>query len=236
MRILEPALWAIGGAALAVAAWPAAIWLIAKAVEEYDDVEWCRPYKWQWLVIIAEGALAGWGLLARLHPIWLLLGFVPAVWLLLAAALVDLRLRLLPRRACWAAVAFLLAVEIPGGTLGHTEAHLWEALAAGVGLGLLFALLYKLAPAQSGLGDARAVVAVGMLLGWFGVYAVIVGMAISFVTAAGGALVVWVALLARRGRRWTEIGVPLGPFLVLACAISPLVATLQVLGGGGKML
>jgi leader peptidase (prepilin peptidase) / N-methyltransferase len=123
---------------------------------------------------------------------WLL--GVALVSVLVAAALVDVRRRVIPNRltAAGAAVGLaLLALVDPG--------HLAVHLVAATGAGGFFLAAAMLRPGDLGMGDVKLAAVLGLYLGAAVVGALLVALLAA--TAAGLA-----------GRRTT---VPLGPFLAL---------------------
>jgi len=76
----------------------------------------------------------------------------------------------------------------------------------------LFAVAARISAAAMGGGDVKLVPTLGLLMGYLGAGAVVIGLAIAFALSS---LVVLVGLAARRLRLTSAI--PLGPYLLLGC-------------------
>jgi leader peptidase (prepilin peptidase)/N-methyltransferase len=132
-----------------------------------------------------------------------------------AMAYVDLLRHLLPDRltvpALLAAAALLgVAAVVTQDPSGYARA--W-ACAGGMFLAyLVLALVY---PAGLGLGDVKLAASLGLLLGWLGWAAAVVGLLAAFVV--GG--VVGVVLLALR-RATRRSAVPFGPSMLLGALVA----------------
>lgn len=125
---------------------------------------------------------------------------IPFVAVLVAAAAIDLRLRIVPNRllapaAAWAvaAAAVLAPAELPGRALSG-------ALAFAV---LLAPALIR--PGALGMGDVKLAGMMGLYLG----AAVVPALAAAFVAGAA----VGAAMLVRRGRAASGRAIPFAPFL-----------------------
>jgi leader peptidase (prepilin peptidase) / N-methyltransferase len=145
-------------------------------------------------------------------PAW---AWFVAVGLLLGV--IDLREKLLPNRVLapgTAGTALLL-------TVAAAVDEAWPALLrAVVAAGICFAVLLVmalLAPAGLGMGDVKLAALLGLVLGWLGWDAVLLGLFLGFVLQA----VVGLALLAsRRAGRRTEL--PFGPALLVGAFVAAL--------------
>lgn len=148
---------------------------------------------------------------------------LPAVWYLTALAValaaIDIRHHRLPDRLILPSypLALLLlgaaALALPGSG-GHLVRAL-AGMAAGAGFYLLLALIQ---PAGIGWGDVKLSGLLGLYLGWFGVTALVTGVAGAFLLAALTGL----GLLAA-GRATRKTHLPLGPFM-LAATLAVIVA------------
>jgi leader peptidase (prepilin peptidase) / N-methyltransferase len=98
--------------------------------------------------------------------------------------------------------------------------RLGRAVACGLAAGAVYLLLVLVAPAGMGVGDAKLAVGLGVVLGWFGWTAVVLGIAAGFVLAG----LVGVVLLALR-RVGRKDPLPHGPFMLLGALLSVLLAT-----------
>jgi leader peptidase (prepilin peptidase) / N-methyltransferase len=134
-----------------------------------------------------------------------------AGWAAVSVALtfIDLAVHRLPDRltlpvAGWVVLVLGLAALVSGGP--------WvRSVLAGLACGGGFLLMTLVAgDAAFGLGDAKLALSIGVLLGWLGWTAVVLGLAVAFLS---GGLVAAALLLTRRvGRR---DALPFGPYLVL---------------------
>ncbi len=92
-----------------------------------------------------------------------------------------------------------------------------RALGAGAALFVFFVLLRVAGRGAIGGGDVKLAALVGVLLGWVGWSAVLLGVVAAFLAAGVVAIVL---LAARRATRSTRI--PFGPFLVIGTWIGVL--------------
>lgn len=148
---------------------------------------------------------------------------LPAVWYLTALAValaaIDIRHHRLPDRLTLPSypLALLLlgaaALALPGS--GGQLVRALAGMAAAAGFYLLLALIQ---PAGIGWGDVKLSGLLGLYLGWFGVTALVTGLAGAFALAALTGLGL---LLAGRATRKTQL--PLGPFM-LAATLAVIVA------------
>lgn len=153
---------------------------------------------------VAVGALLAVAALAVRGGFTLLLP-AHAAFAVLASALtaLDFRLRRLPDALTFPAYPLLLALlALPGDGSALLRALL-AALALTAGY---YALAFS---GGAGLGDVKAAGTVGLVLGWTGWHAVLVGTVYASLLAA-----VWAVglLAARRASRRTQI--PFGPFMM----------------------
>ena len=140
-----------------------------------------------------------------------------AVGLLLAV--IDLREHLLPNRV------LLPGVVVAAGLLAAAAAvdDAWPALlravlAGGLCFGVLL-VMALLAPAGLGMGDVKLAGLIGLVLGWLGWQAVVLGLFLGFLLQA----VVGLLLLAlRRAGRRTDL--PFGPALLVGALVAALVS------------
>ena len=142
------------------------------------------------------------------------------VWFLavgLLLGVIDLRTKLLPNRVLVPGIAgtallLTLAAAVDGD---------WPALLrAGVAAGLCFAVLLVMAliaPAGLGMGDVKLAALLGLVLGWLGWDAVLLGLFLGFVVQAVAGLVL---LASRKAGRSTEL--PFGPALLAGALVAAL--------------
>ncbi|WP_324277148.1 A24 family peptidase [Blastococcus brunescens] len=137
----------------------------------------------------------------------------------LLLAVIDLRERLLPNRillpaGIGAAVLLVLAAALDDAW----PALLRAVLAAGACFVVLL-VMALLAPAGLGMGDVKLAALLGLMLGWLGWPAVLLGLFLGFLLQA----VIGLALLAvRRAGRRTEL--PFGPALLLGSLVAALLS------------
>ena len=161
-------------------------------------------------VACAVFAALSFGLITfRFWPGWelpALLAFCAVAVVLSAVDLAENRLPNAVVGAGIAVVAALLVVAAVGA--GEWMRVLWALLWAG-GLFAAFLVLTLISPAAMGMGDVKLAALLGLMLGWFGVWAVLLGVAMAFVI---GGLVAIVALALRRVTLKGEL--PFGPSML----------------------
>lgn len=111
-----------------------------------------------------------------------------------------------------AALGLLIAALISGAWGQYGRA--WLGAAA---VSAFFLVLALMRPSDLGLGDVKLSVSVGMLLGWVGWNAVVVGVFFAFLI---GGLVGLVLILARQANRRTAL--PFGPFILAGALLALL--------------
>lgn len=140
-----------------------------------------------------------------------------AVGLLLAV--IDLREKLLPNRILLPATVAAAGLLTLAAALDGTWPDLVRALLAGAASFAVLLVMALLAPTGLGMGDVKLAALLGLVLGWFGWSAVVLGFLLGFVLQA----VVGLALLAvRRAGRDTEL--PFGPALLTGTLAAVLLA------------
>lgn len=159
----------------------------------------------------AVSALAAALLGAATGPDWPLLWLVPLTPVAVALSTIDWHTRLLPRVVVVpVTLAAVVVVTVVGLATGEREA-LVRALVAMVLARSFFWVLWFVRSAGMGFGDVRLAAPVGLVLGWAGWGALVIGLWSSFVLFVVPALVV---LLARRDRSLLKKSFPFGPFMV----------------------
>ena len=151
----------------------------------------------------------------RLPLGWLLLAYLPFLWVLVALSLIDLETKLLPNAIVYpSAVAGipLLAVTTVLADLDWTHfIRGIEGLAAGAGAFFVIALIY---PAGMGMGDVKLAGLIGLFLGFTGWGYLIGGFFLAFLVGA----VVGIALMGA-GRAGRKTAIPFGPFMALGAIL-----------------
>jgi leader peptidase (prepilin peptidase)/N-methyltransferase len=143
--------------------------------------------------------------------------------LMLAVALIDARFRIVPNRLVYPAM-LLFGAAIVIGDLAGAEVDAPRAALGMVTYSLPFFLLVLALPHGLGMGDAKLVAVIGLVLGSLGLAYVAVAAGIGIVAAGIGALVALVALGYGRKQH-----MPFGPFLaaggVIAAVAGPRIAS-----------
>jgi leader peptidase (prepilin peptidase)/N-methyltransferase len=140
-------------------------------------------------------------------------------------AVVDLQHRLLPNRVVLPAIAAVAVLLGVAAAVDGTAAPLVRALIGGVVLFLAFFVLAFISPASLGMGDVKLAALLGLLLGWVGWPAVLLGALAGFVLQA----VLSLGLLAAR-RIGLQGHLPFGPAMLAGAAV--VVALPGLLAGG----
>lgn len=143
-----------------------------------------------------------------------LLAFAAAATVL---AIVDLAEKRLPNAVIFPTLGAVALLLVPATWVLGTW---WPLLWAIVGSAAMFAVYFLLAlisPASMGMGDVKLALIIGLLLGWFGLSAWLVGLLAAFVV--GGVI----ALIALAMRRVTLRGsIPFGPSMLAGALIAVL--------------
>ncbi len=134
---------------------------------------------------------------------WLVAG----VWL----AVTDLRTGLLPTRVIWSAAGAVWALYAAASLIEAEPAGLIGAALGAALCGAVLAAVHFVHPPSMGFGDVRLSVLNGLLCGWWGWQAALVGLMAGFALATPEAVVV----IIRHGMRASR---PLGPYLLAGAA------------------
>ncbi|MDQ2811178.1 MAG: A24 family peptidase [Actinomycetota bacterium] len=134
-------------------------------------------------------------------------------WLILVAvplAATDIAVHRLPDPLTAAAFTGTLALLTAAALTGHQPGHLARAAIGAAALACFYLLLWLIRPGEMGLGDAKTAASIGLVLGWAGWQALVIGTFAGFAMAAvyGGIL-----MAAHRATRTSQL--PLGPFILL---------------------
>lgn len=143
---------------------------------------------------------------------WLAAG----VWL----AVTDLRTGLLPTRVIWPTAGVVWALYAAASLIEAEPAGLIGAALGAAICGGILAAVHFAHPPSMGFGDVRLSVLNGLLCGWWGWQAALVGLMAGFALAVPEALIV----IIRHGMRASR---PLGPYLLAgsAAAVAWAIAT-----------
>lgn len=207
MSPLTSVLCAAAGAAAGAAGW---VWLRTGSYRTEGD-EPRRRLRSAWLVVPVAalgGGIAGlsgdWTITL---PAWIyLVGAVSAVW-------IDLDVHRIPDRVLLVWAPLMTVSLVVCSAVANLGWHmLLRAGITAVGLGVIF---LGLALAGSmGLGDVKLAAVTGLLLGWLGWPAVVLGTVSAFVLAA----VVAVVFLARGASRTAHLA--FGPAIIAGAAVA----------------
>ena len=164
------------------------------------------------LTAVTFGALA-----LRFGLSWIL----PALLAFAAAAtvltLVDLAEKRLPDAVVFPTLGVVAVLLLPATwALGTWWPLLW-ALAGAAAMFAVYFLLALISPSSMGMGDVKLALVIGLLLGWFGLSAWLIGLLAAFVV--GGVI----ALVALALKRVTLRGsIPFGPSMLAGALIALL--------------
>lgn len=153
---------------------------------------------------------SGWPLL----PV--LLAFAATATVLAIVDLVELRLPNAVIVPALVAVALLLVLA--SWLTGEWQRLLW-ALAGGAGMFAVYLVLALISPKSMGMGDVKLAAPIGLLLGWWGLGAWLIGLLAAFIVGGVAALV---ALALRRVSLRGSI--PFGPSMLAGALIAVLLA------------
>ncbi len=159
------------------------------------------------LAVVSAALFAAVGLCFGWSPDLPALAWFVGIGLLLAV--IDLREKLLPNRILLPATVVAAGLLTLAAALDGSWPDLVRALLAGAASFAVLLVMALLAPTGLGMGDVKLAALLGLVLGWFGWSAVLLGFFLGFVLQAALGL----ALLAgRRAGRSTEL--PFGPALL----------------------
>lgn len=130
------------------------------------------------------------------------------VWL----AVVDYRTRTLPTRVIWGAAAAVWVLYTAASLVEATHVGLLGAAIGAAACGGFLAAIYLVHPPSMGFGDVRLSVLNGLICGWWGWQAALLGLTVGFTLALPEALV----MLLRHGPKASR---PLGPYLVAGTGV-----------------
>lgn len=125
-----------------------------------------------------------------------------------ALSVVDLRARVLPTRIIWSTAALVWILYVAASLLQARSDRLVGAALGAAICGAALAAIHFVHPPSMGFGDVRLATLNGLLCGWWGWRAALLGLAAGFLVALPGAIVT----LIREGGRASR---PLGPYLVI---------------------
>jgi leader peptidase (prepilin peptidase) / N-methyltransferase len=153
----------------------------------------------------------------RFGPSWIL----PALLIFAAAAtvltLVDLAEKRLPNAVVFPTLGAVALLLVPPTWASGAWWPLVWALVGAAGMFAVYFVLALVSPSSMGMGDVKLALVIGLLLGWFGLNAWLVGLLAAFVV--GGVI----ALIALALRRVTLRGsIPFGPSMLAGSLVAVL--------------
>lgn len=147
---------------------------------------------------------------------WPLLWLVPLTPVAVALSVIDWHTRLLPRvLVVPATLVSISIVTAVGLSTGEREA-LVRALVGMLAVRSFFWILWFIRSAGMGFGDVRLAAIVGLVLGWEGWGALVIGVWVGFVCFALPGLVL---AIVRRDRSLMRKPFPYGPFMVVGALV-----------------
>jgi len=161
----------------------------------------------------ASIGLAAW----RLGPVIPLAAYAVAFAGLVAMTIVDLRIRLIPRRLVWPTLLSFSLLAILAELLDGDPRALASSALGGASAFVVILAIHLAYPRGMGYGDVRLAGLVGAAIGLRGLAGVPAGF---FVAFAAGALVGLAIMAATKGAAGRAI--PFGPFLALGCVVGSL--------------
>ena len=137
-----------------------------------------------------------------------------AVWLIsgVRLAVEDFRTKRLPTRVIWSTASALWVLYAVASLVEAEPAGLVGSALGAAACGTVLAAVHFAHPPSMGFGDVRLSVLNGLMCGWWGWQAALVGLAAGFTLALPQALVA----IASDGIRAHR---PLGPYLVAGAAL-----------------
>jgi len=155
------------------------------------------------------------GMALRFGYSWALPAYLVLIAGLFALAMIDLDVRLLPKRIVYPLLAMVAALLVAADATTDHWRSLWIAAICSVAWFALFFLINLASAKLLGFGDVRLALVLGLGLGWLGVSEVIIGF---FAANLFGAAVGIALIAARKAQRDTPI--PYGVFLALGAAFA----------------
>lgn len=173
---------------------------------------------WCGFVGALVGAALGWSTGFDWPLLWLW-GLIPV---LVGLGYVDLRTKLLPTVVVLPATLATLLVVVAVGLLTSQSEALVRAVVAMVGVRTFYRLLYALRSSGIGFGDVRLAALLGLVMGWTGWGAAVIGTIVPFFLMALPSVVLGAVALVRRDASFLKISWPFGPFMVAGVVLAVL--------------
>ncbi|WP_157007416.1 prepilin peptidase [Agromyces laixinhei] len=146
---------------------------------------------------------------------------LPALLVFAACAtvlsIVDLAEQRLPNAVVFPALGAVAVLLVPATWATGTWMPLLWAVTGAAAMFAVFLVLALISPSSMGMGDVKLALVIGLLLGWFGLSAWLVGLLAAFVV---GGLIAIVALVLKRVTLRGSI--PFGPSMLAGALIAVL--------------
>ncbi len=138
---------------------------------------------------------------------------MPLVPVAVALSVIDWHTRLLPRLLVLPATLLAIVLVVAVGLATDQREEMVRALVAMVAVRTFFWLLWWFLPGVGmGFGDVRLAAPVGLVLGWVGWGATVVGIWIGMAVFGVPGLIL---AIVRRDRKLLKKAFPFGPFMVV---------------------
>jgi leader peptidase (prepilin peptidase)/N-methyltransferase len=147
---------------------------------------------------------------------WPLLWLVPLVPVAVALSVIDWHTRLLPRVVVIPATLAAIALVVVVGLATDERDAVVRALVGMVVARSFFWVLWFVRSAGMGFGDVRLAAPVGLVLGWEGWGALVIGLWVGFMAFALPGLVL---AIVKRDRSLLRKPFPYGPFMVVGALV-----------------
>lgn len=207
----------IGAAALGAVLgwWPLTLWVS-------HELRTARPSLRSVRVAAAISAGVLWGMLVAVFAPTVIYAVTPLLLVFTACgtvlAIIDILEQRLPNRVLlWTTGALVVLLLAATAALGSWQ-PLLGALLGAVGMFVLYLVVGLVAPKSFGMGDVKLAVPVGLVLGWFGLDAWLIGLVLGAVI--GGVFAV--IALARRGFKGRGM-IPYGPAMLAGAVVAVVV-------------
>ncbi|HEY9324286.1 MAG TPA: A24 family peptidase [Agromyces sp.] len=132
-------------------------------------------------------------------------------------SIVDLAEKRLPNAVVFPALGAVAVLLVPATWATGSWMSLVWALVGAAAMFAVYLLLALISPASMGMGDVKLALVIGLLLGWFGLSAWLVGLLAAFVV--GGVIAIVALLLKRVTLRGS---IPFGPSMLVGALIAVL--------------
>lgn len=191
--------------------WPLATWTQRSMKGERMPLRTVR-------IIAAALTALTFGVLAlRFGVSWILPALLAFAASAIVLTLVDLAEKRLPNAVVFPTLGVVGVLLVPPTWAAGIWWPLLWAVAGAAGMFAVYFLLAFISPSAMGMGDVKLALVIGLVLGWFGLSAWLVGLLAAFLV--GGVLAI-VALLLRRVTLRGSI--PFGPSMLMGALIAVL--------------